>query len=148
MAYIEDEQKVCSISETTVANWVKELMSKAGVDTKLCGAHSIRSASSTKAIEKGVSIEEVKEHANWSRNIQTFEKIYYKPTTKAYLGAHISNSIFTAENLTILEAGAEATEIVLGTTNNQAVAKAKAENVVNTHPATKSSWFSQIKNLF
>jgi site-specific recombinase XerD len=70
--FIEDESKVCSARSSTVANWVKETMKNAGVDTKLYGPHSIRSASSTKAVERGYTIEEVKEHANWSRNTQTF----------------------------------------------------------------------------
>ncbi|CEG82087.1 hypothetical protein RMATCC62417_16210 [Rhizopus microsporus] len=122
-------------------------MHNAGVDTALYGPHSIRSASSTKAIERGHTIEETKEHANWSRNTQTFERFYYKPSTRASLGSRITDSIFTAENLTALEAGAEATEIVIGTTNDQNVAEAKAENVVNVHP-TNSSWFTQLKNLF
>jgi hypothetical protein len=145
LGFIEEESKVCSARSSTVANWVKETMKNAGVDTKLYGPHSIRSASSTKAVERGHTIEEVKEHANWSRNTQTFERFYYKPTTSLSLGSRITNSIFSTANLTTLEAGAEATEIVIGTPNNQNVAEAKAENVVNTHP---TSWFSQLKNLF
>lgn len=88
------------------------------MDTKKYGPHSIRSASSTKVIESGHIIEEVEEHANWSRNTQTFQKFYYKPTTKTSLGSQITYSIFSAENFTTLEAEVEATEIVLGTTNN------------------------------
>ncbi|KAG1122913.1 hypothetical protein G6F42_011034 [Rhizopus arrhizus] len=114
LAYIEDNLKLCGVRASTVANWVKDMMKKAGIDTTKYGPHSIRSAASTKAIEKGHTIEEVKEHANWSRNTQTFERFYYKPTNKESLGARISNSIFSTENLTTLEAGAEATEIVVG----------------------------------
>ncbi|KAG1034774.1 hypothetical protein G6F43_013346 [Rhizopus delemar] len=145
LAYIEDSKKTCSAKGTTVANRVKDIMKQAGIDTEKYGPHSIRSAASTKAVEKGHSIENVKQHANWSRNTQTFERFYYKPTTTLTLGSQITNSIFSTENLTTLEAGAEATEIVLGTTNNQNVAEAKAENVVNAHP---TSWFSNLRNLF
>jgi hypothetical protein len=122
-------------------------MHNAGVDTKLYGSHSIKSTSSTKAIERGYTIEVVKEHSNWSHNMQTFERFCYKPTTKASLGSRITNSIYPTENLTTLEAGAEATEIVLGTTN-QNVAKARAKNVVNVHPSTSSFCLAQLKNLF
>ncbi|KAG1183649.1 hypothetical protein G6F36_008294 [Rhizopus arrhizus] len=124
---------------------VKDIMKQAGIDTEKYSPHPIRSAASTKAVEKGHSIENVKQHANWSRNTQTFERFYYKPTTTLTLGSQITNSIFSTENLTTLEAGAEATEIVLGTTNNQNVAEVKAENVVNAHP---TSWFSNLRNLF
>ncbi|KAG1524113.1 hypothetical protein G6F52_004463 [Rhizopus delemar] len=120
-------------------------MKQAGIDTEKYGPHSICSAASTKAVEKGHSIENVKQHANWSRNTQTFERFYYKPTTTLTLGSQITNSIFSTENPTTLEAGAEATKIVLGTTNNQNVAEVKAENVVNAHP---TSWFSNLRNLF
>ncbi|KAG1497103.1 hypothetical protein G6F54_005998 [Rhizopus delemar] len=111
-------------------------MKQAGIDTEKYSPHPIRSAASTKAVEKGHSIENVKQHANWSRNTQTFERFYYKPTTTLTLGSQITNSIFSTENLATLEAGAEATEIVLGTTNNQNVAEAKASNVVNAHPTS------------
>jgi hypothetical protein len=57
-------------------------MGDAGVDTAIYKAHSIRSASSTKAVEAGHSIQEVKDHANWSRNSNTMEKYYYKPTAQ------------------------------------------------------------------
>ncbi|KAG1008543.1 hypothetical protein G6F27_006398 [Rhizopus arrhizus] len=67
LAYIEDNLKRCGVRASTVANWVKDMMKKAGIDTTKYGPHSIRSAASTKAIEKGHTIEEVKEHANWSR---------------------------------------------------------------------------------
>ncbi|KAG1056529.1 hypothetical protein G6F43_001580 [Rhizopus delemar] len=115
---IPELNKWNTTKETTVANWVKDIMKQAGIDTEKYGPHSIRSAASTKAVEKGHSIENVKQHANWSRNTQTFERFYYKPTTTLTLGSQITNSIFSTENLTILEAGAEAIEIVLGMTNN------------------------------
>jgi hypothetical protein len=118
LGFIDDENKVCSARSGTIASWVKEVMKNAGVDTSLYGPHSIRSASSTKAVERGHTIEEVKEHANWSRNTQTFERFYYKPTTSLSLGSRITNSIFSTANLTTLEAGAEATEIAPGRMTN------------------------------
>ncbi|CEP06880.1 hypothetical protein [Parasitella parasitica] len=47
-----------SVKPTTVANWVKTAMAEAGIDTKDYQAHSIRAASSTKAVELGHSIQE------------------------------------------------------------------------------------------
>ena len=54
-------------------------MQDAGINTQLYKPHSFRSASSTKAVEQGHSITSVKEHGNWSRKADTFERYYYKP---------------------------------------------------------------------
>lgn len=134
LAYIEVPTTACSARSGTVANWVNEIMTKAGIDTSIYRAHSTRSASSTKAIEQGHTIEQVKDHANWSRNSQTFEKFYCKPTTRQSMGSQITNSIFSTDKPTTLKTEAETTDIVIGTTNNQNVAKAKAGKVVSTHP--------------
>jgi hypothetical protein len=95
LAYIEEAERVSSAKSSTVANWIKEMVINARIDTKLYPPHSRRAAASTKAVEKGSSIEEDKQHANWSRNTQTFERFYYKPNTKPTLGAQITNSIFS-----------------------------------------------------
>ncbi|KAG0975500.1 hypothetical protein G6F28_012905 [Rhizopus arrhizus] len=63
LAYIDKPAQVSSIRPSTLSNWVKLLMDKSGVDTTKFKAHSIRSASSTKAIEKGHSIPETE----WSQ---------------------------------------------------------------------------------
>lgn len=82
LAYTNDSDKVSSIRASTVSGWIKNAMTEAGIDTSSYKPHSIRSASSTKAVEKGSSIEEVKQHANWSRNAFTLENFYYKPTAQ------------------------------------------------------------------
>ncbi|CEP08782.1 hypothetical protein, partial, partial [Parasitella parasitica] len=65
LGYITDTTKVASIRPNTLAEWIKDIMYKAGVATHF-KAHSIRSAASTKAVEKGNTIQNVKKHANWS----------------------------------------------------------------------------------
>lgn len=42
LAYVKDLSKTCSASETTVANWVEEVMEEAGVNISIYGPHSIR----------------------------------------------------------------------------------------------------------
>jgi hypothetical protein len=84
LAYIEDTHKTCFAKEATVANWVKDIMKQAGIDTEKYGPHSIRSTASTKAVEKGHLIENVKQYANWSRNTQTFERFYFSLCGEPY----------------------------------------------------------------
>ncbi|CEP07322.1 hypothetical protein, partial, partial [Parasitella parasitica] len=107
-----------SIQPKTAAVWVQTHMLKAGI-SKEYTAHSIRAASSTKAVQQGVSRDKVKQHANWSLNSNTFEKYYYKPVGQEHDSTIIQNSIFsTAENRTTSESEAKATRIVEGTTYN------------------------------
>ena len=136
LAYIDSPQKLpMSVRPTTVANWVKEALGKAGINTKDYQAHSVRAASSTKAVELGHSIQEVKKHANWSLNSNTFENFYYKPSSQTSSSTAITNSIFSSpEKRITLEAEVESTGISLGTTTNTNVDETKAENVIHVRP--------------
>ncbi|KAG1045554.1 hypothetical protein G6F43_011250 [Rhizopus delemar] len=134
LAYIDSNQKpAMSVRPTTVANWVKAAMGKAGINIKDYQAHSIRAASSTKAVELGHSIQDVKKHANWSLNSNTFENFYYKPSSQTSTSTAINNSIFCSpEKRITLEAEVESTGIRLGTTTNTNADETKAKNVIHT----------------
>ncbi|KAG1038842.1 hypothetical protein G6F43_012627 [Rhizopus delemar] len=103
LTYLDNNNKQpSSVRPTTVANWIKAVFQEAGIDTTYFQAHSIRSASSTKAVELGHSIQDVKKHANWSLTSNTFEKFYYKPSSQASSSTAINNSIFsTTDNSTV-----------------------------------------------
>jgi hypothetical protein len=114
-------------------------MNKAGVDTNLYKAHFIRAAASTKAVELGYSIQDVKKHANWSLNSNTFEKYYYKPSSQLSTSTAICHPIFSSEKRITSEVEVEATGIGLGTTSNTNVAETKTKDVIHTHP-----WYKRI----
>ena len=82
LAYINEPDKVKSASPSTVTTWVSTIMEKAGIDTSIYKPHLMRAASSTKAVENGIPVAQVKQHANWSHRSDTFEKHYYKPTVQ------------------------------------------------------------------
>lgn len=106
-------------------------MAKAGIDTSIYTAHSFRSASSTKAVQQGHTIQSVKQHANWSLKSNTFEKYYYKPIAQQNANTAITSSIFSdPENSTTLRVEMEPTRIVVGTIDNTQVAEAKDKEVV------------------
>ncbi|KAG1446346.1 hypothetical protein G6F46_000414 [Rhizopus delemar] len=65
------------ISPVTIANWIKDSLKEAGINTSMFKVHSLRLAASTKAVSNGASIHSVKMHANWSLNSNAFEKYYY-----------------------------------------------------------------------
>ncbi|KAG1374117.1 hypothetical protein G6F61_009607 [Rhizopus arrhizus] len=64
LAYIDDPAKVKTASPTTVENWGKYHMENADIDTSVYKAHSVQSASCTKAVQNGHSIQSIKQHAN------------------------------------------------------------------------------------
>ena len=75
-----------AITKSTVANWIKKVLSNSGIDTQIYQAHSIRSASSSAASVGGVSISDILARGNWS-NKNTREKFYHKeivPSSKRY----------------------------------------------------------------
>lgn len=66
------------VTKTTVSRWLTEIMSHAGINTKVFKPHSIRAASCSKAKEKSTAIADIIETAGWS-NARTFAKFYDKP---------------------------------------------------------------------
>ncbi|KAG1013024.1 hypothetical protein G6F27_002256 [Rhizopus arrhizus] len=115
-------------------------MKEAGIDTNKYTPRSIRSASSTKAIQMGFSFKEVKDHANWSNNSQTMEKYYYKPNNKDRTSTAMINSL--TENTTISGVRTKATSIGVGTSCNTNVAVVKTKDMVNPTPANARPWTS------
>ncbi|VDH93157.1 Hypothetical predicted protein [Mytilus galloprovincialis] len=65
-------------SSNTIANWIKDIMKLAGIDTTKFKAHSTRGSSTSKAKGQGVSISEILKIADWS-NALTFKKFYFRP---------------------------------------------------------------------
>jgi integrase len=59
----------------TLAGHLKRVLQMAGID---CTAHSFRAASTSKALARGVSIEEILGRATWA-NASTFAKFYCRP---------------------------------------------------------------------
>jgi hypothetical protein len=69
LTYLESTTKSPnSIRPTTIASWIRQELEIAGIDTNNFTSHSIRAAASTKAIELGHSIQDVKKHAHRSLN--------------------------------------------------------------------------------
>ena len=64
-------------SKATIARWTKETLAKAGIDTNLFKAHSIRGASTSKLNSLHVSVTEIMQKASWKCE-STFQKFYNK----------------------------------------------------------------------
>ena len=70
-------------SSDTIARWIKTTMAAAGIYSGLFQAHSIRSASTSAAKRKGVSLSTIISSAFWSSD-STFKKHYDKELAELY----------------------------------------------------------------
>ena len=59
----------------TISRWIKDELSKAGVNTSVFKVHSCRSASSSKARDAGISIPEIFKKGGW-KSVHTFKTFY------------------------------------------------------------------------
>ena len=79
------------ITRATVARWILSLIKKAGIDTIIFKAHSLRGASTTVAANAFVPLQEIMNMADWS-NASTFRQYYYKPVHSSTFGETVHNS--------------------------------------------------------
>ena len=64
-----------SIGASFVSRWLKLILEKAGIDTKVYTAHSTRGASASRAADAGMSVESILKAGNWSSE-STFTRFY------------------------------------------------------------------------
>ena len=64
-----------SVTAQRMAHWIKDLLKEAGVDTEVFKAHSVRGASTSAALKKGVHLSDILDMADWSRE-STFKRFY------------------------------------------------------------------------
>ncbi|KAG1449656.1 hypothetical protein G6F56_008580 [Rhizopus delemar] len=83
-----------SAHSSTVANWLKSVLKKSGVDTDIYKAHSFRSAAATKATSTGTPVPVLKEAVNWSLHSYTCERFYFKPDDQHQKNAERTRKFF------------------------------------------------------
>ena len=78
-------------SSSTIARWLKNMLGKAGIDTTIFRAHSVRGAAATAASNAGVTTCDILKAADWSTS-SVFQKFYYKPSKQAGFGRAVLDS--------------------------------------------------------
>ena len=68
----------------------QNILSKAGIDTSIFWAHSIRGASTSAAVDAGISVPEILEVADWF-NQSMSEGLYFRPHHASSFGTSASN---------------------------------------------------------
>ena len=66
------------ISSASLSMWLKDIISRAGIDTNIFKAHSVRGAAASAAYERGASLQDILDLADWSTD-STFRRFYYRP---------------------------------------------------------------------
>ena len=88
-----------AVSSSTVARWIKTVLAKAGIDTDIFKAHSVRSAATSAAADAGVTTTDILSAADWSSE-SIFQKFYYKPQKNNTFGkAVLSTKLSTTDKL-------------------------------------------------
>lgn len=68
-----------AVTSQTVGRWIKQELKECGINTSVFSAHSTRHASTSRAAEKGVSLDLIKRAAGWTGESQIFAKFYNRP---------------------------------------------------------------------
>ena len=71
-----------------------EVMEMAGIDTSVFKAHSVRGASTSAALDRGVPMQDILATADWSRE-STFRRFYYRP--KESRGTAFAHKVLASE---------------------------------------------------
>ena len=66
-----------------ISRWCKAILGKAGIDIENYSSHSTRSASTSKAKIKGLSLSEINKAEGW-KETSTFRRFYDKPIFKTF----------------------------------------------------------------
>ena len=82
-------------ASATLCRWIKMIMDFSGIDILAFGPHSIRSASSSKAWETGVSLESIMKRAGWSSQ-NTFIDHYLRDIKHKKPSAPDSHDVVTS----------------------------------------------------
>lgn len=72
MSYIKPFKPVSTV---TISRWIQTVMCQSGIDTDIFTVHNTRAASTSKATNNNVPINEILSRAGWS-NVKTFATFY------------------------------------------------------------------------
>ena len=82
-----------SVTTSTIARWLKEILNLSGINTQTFKAHSYRSAATSAAFSKGCSLKDILKMADWSSS-KNFYKFYYRESAKeVYFSDAVLNSV-------------------------------------------------------
>ena len=79
------------VTSSTIARWLRTVMERAGVDTSVFKAHSVRGASTSAAANVGVTTQDILNAADW-RTESVFKRFYHRSTGLSTFGTAVLKS--------------------------------------------------------
>lgn len=67
------------VGSQTISRWIKLTLANVGIDTMHFSSHSVRHAATSAAARNGLSIDDIRIRAGWSKTSETFAKFYNRP---------------------------------------------------------------------
>jgi integrase len=74
---VKNRNLTSAASADTIARWIRQAMSKCGIDTSKFSPHSTRSTATSSALQSGMDLPQILRAANWA-NAKTFQRFYYR----------------------------------------------------------------------
>ncbi|KAJ8911216.1 hypothetical protein NQ315_014928, partial [Exocentrus adspersus] len=66
-------------STQTISRWVKEILQRSGIDTRIFKSHSVRHATTSAAFRSGLNIDLIRKTAGWTEISRVFNDFYNLP---------------------------------------------------------------------
>lgn len=68
-----------AVTSQSLGRWIKIELKEAGINTSIFSSHSTRHASTSLAASRGVSVDEIRRTAGWSKSSEVFARFYNRP---------------------------------------------------------------------
>ncbi|XP_071640433.1 uncharacterized protein [Temnothorax longispinosus] len=81
--FISFKKPFKAVTSQTLSRWIKEILSKSGINTEIFTAYSTRHAATSAARRHGVDLDIIRKTAGWTSNSKTFAKFYNRDIAKA-----------------------------------------------------------------
>ena len=82
------------VTSSTIARWIKSVLTKSGIDTNTFKAHSVRSAAVSSAASAGMTTNDILSAADWSSE-SVFQKFYFKTVKNSTFGSTVLSTLST-----------------------------------------------------
>lgn len=83
-----------SVSTSTIARWLKTVLTYSGINTCVFKAHSFRAATTSAAFDRGCSLDHILKTADW-KNDKNFYKFYYRSCNSVNRNLNFTSAVLS-----------------------------------------------------
>ena len=89
LSYVKPHKPVTA---QRMAHWIKDLLKEAGVNTDVFKVHSVRGASTSAALRKGIHLSDILSTADWSKEL-TFKRFYCRTSQEDSFASRVLSKL-------------------------------------------------------